>query len=730
MNQIDRRTFLKTASATAALGMLPPSIARALSIPANNATGTINDIEHVVILMQENRGFDHYFGTMKGVRGYGDRFPPLRPDGKPNWFESDGTKDITPFHLDPATVNALRVSSNPHDWMTAQDAWNQGRFGQWAKYKTFKSMGYYHREDIPFQFALAEAFTLCDAYHCAMTTCTDPNRIVFFSGSNYNPDVRAAGKNATDADAEYTNIRCSVGGTLNATTGVGYVYETGADAVAFTAWKTLPEILQDAGITWRIYQNPNDNWNGLLHGGLAFESFRSSRPGDPLFDNGMSNWTIAQLQSHVQDGTLPAVSWILPNKGESEHPGGPSSALEGAVFIESILEALTSNPDVWSKTAFFITYDENDGFFDHTAAPAVPSYNPDGTQAGNSTLDVTGEYFDTAGNPALDGANSSGDVMTLRPWGLGPRVPMFIVSPWSKGGFVNSQEFTHTSMGQFLEKRFGISVPQISPWHRAVVGDLTSAFDFVTPNDPALPALPDTSGYPAIITAQLGMPAVTEPAGPVALFQETGTKFSRALPYELHTSALVDYNTGKVTLLFSNTGTQGAVFHVYDKKHLDRIPRRYTVEAGKTLSDDFWDANATDFGLYDLMIIGPNGFNRGFKGSAASVSGGTKPEMRVCYDVDNEAVYLSARNDGTAPSTLVVTANAYRTDGPWTLNVAPGAEVEQHWALGDSGNWYDFTVTETATGLVRTFAGRIENGKSSVTDPAMAMGLGGNGSST
>ncbi len=487
-------------------------------------------------------------------------------------------------------------------------------------------------------------------------------------------------------------------------------------------------------MSWRIYQDPNKNWGGLLHGGLAFKSFRESAPGNPLYEQGMSSWTIDQLAAHVRDGTLPAVSWILPTPAQSEHPGGPSSATEGAAFINTVLTALTANPEVWSKTVFFITFDENDGFFDHAAPPAVPSYDVNGVLQGKSTVDVTGEYFDTAGNTALDGTSTSGETIRLRPYGLGPRVPMYVVSPWTRGGWINSQVFDHTSMGRFLERRFGINVPAISPWHRSVVGDLTSIFDFSSPNNQVFPTLPDTSAYQQVIADQLSKPKATAPATPASLFQEIGTKYSRALPYELHTSALAEPTIGKLKLLFSNTGAQGAVFHVYDRLHLDRIPRRYTVEPGKTL-DDEWDARATDNGRYDLAVYGPNGFARMFKGELPADATAPAFEVRVCYDVDNNEVYLSVRNDGGKvngvgdgigggkPVALVVTANAYRTDGPWTMLVQAGEEIEQHWSVADSGNWYDFTVTEANTGFERRFAGRVETGKHGVTDPAMAMVL-------
>jgi phospholipase C len=311
----------------------------------------------------------------------------------------------------------------------------------------------------------------------------------------------------------------------------------------------------------------------------------------------------------------------------------------------------------------------------------------------------------------------------IRPWGLSSRVPMYVVSPWSKGGWVNSQVFDHTSMGMFLEKRFGVTVDAISPWHRAVCGDLTSCFDFVSPNDPVFPKLPDMSNFAAINAAQRLLPTApvtTAPATPQPLYQETGSRFARALPYELHTSARVEPR-GLLQLIFANTGTQGAVFHVYDTLHLDRIPRRYTVEAGKQLSD-YWNAGATDSGKYELWVYSSNGFVRCFKGDAlAADTAAFKPEAQVCYEPATGQVYLKVHNTGTAAGTVTVKSNAYRGDGPWSLDVAAGDTGTLHWNLDDSGHWYDFTMTGAST--ERRFSGRVETGKPGVSDPAMALHL-------
>ncbi|HVF15279.1 MAG TPA: phospholipase C, phosphocholine-specific, partial [Steroidobacteraceae bacterium] len=613
-----RREFLKlSAQASAALGaasVLPPAIRNALAIPAAVRTGTIKDVKHVVILMQENRSFDHYFGTLKGVRGFGDRHTVPLPNGRSVWQQSDGAREIPPFHLDTKTTSALRVPGTPHSFADSQAAWNQGSFGAWPKYKTEYSMGYYRREDIPFQFALAESFTICDAYHCSITTGTDPNRIVFFSGSNFDPLVRARGENCTDRDSSPNNLRCWIKGALPTP---GYEYQ----GSAFN-WPTIPDALEQSGVSWRVYQDPNNNWTGAMHGGLAFASFRNAQPESALYRHGMSHWSLEQLARDVQAGTLPQVSWILPPRDWSEHPG-PSSPVQGAEFTSRVLEALTSNPDVWASTVFFQTFDENDGLFDHAPPPAVPSFDRDGKLVGKSTLDLTGHYFHDHENKYLHSEDTVSGA--IRPWGLGPRVPMYVVSPWSKGGWVCSQVFDHTSVGQFLEKRFDMVLPGISPWHRAVCGDLTSAFDFSKAGDASVPQMPDVSGASAVVLAHIQRPKPMPPAAPQELTQERGVRGSRALPYELGVDPKLDPAKRQLSLVMRNSGQVGAVLHVYDRLHLERIPRRYTIEAGKSLTDVIELSDER----YDLWIYGPNGFVRELKGALGGEDSIARPEVLV-----------------------------------------------------------------------------------------------------
>jgi phospholipase C len=675
--------------------------------------------------MQENRSFDHYFGTMKGVRGFGDRFPIPLESGQRAFFQSDGKKIIPPYHADKKKTNAALIAGTPHDFPDMQAAWNQGKYGFWPLFKTPYSMAYYTREEIPYQYALAESFTISDAYHCSVATGTDPNRIVFWSGSNFDPEKRAAGINCTDQDSEPVNIRCWVRGNMP---DPGYSYRANA-----FQWPTIPDVLDKAGISWRIYQDPNNNWTGAMHGCLAFESFRTAKPGSSIYENGMRHWTLKDLAEQVKNKTLPQVSWVLPSQMDSEHPGAPSSPYRGADFTHEVLSAITANPEVWSKTVFFLTFDENDGLFDHIPAPAVPSYNLDNTLAGKSTLDLAGMYFNNdKGTSAFpnpfhaDSPNPADRAKTrtyqdkrdtisgnIRPWGMGPRVPMYIISPWSKGGWVDSQVADHTSVGQFIEKRFGVHISAISPWHRAISSDLTSAFDFKTPNDPAFPKMPDTSKHAALDEASKLLPKAEAPSTPSALYQEKGTRFSRALPYRLNTRFEGLNQENKARLIFENEGTAGAVFHVYDLKHLDRIPRRYTVEARKSLSDE-WNL-AEDGNAYDLEVYGPNGYFHKFSGNIGSA------EPQVSLGFNHKRGSLSARisNRQKSPMNIQLVANTYSHEAPPPFRLDSGKSKTVEWQLADSGNWYDFSV-KTGGAFLYRFAGRVETGRHSISDPAMA----------
>jgi len=314
------------------------------------------------------------------------------------------------------------------------------------------------------------------------------------------------------------------------------------------------------------------------------------------------------------------------------------------------------------------------------------------------------------------------------PYGLGPRVPMTIVSPWSKGGFVCSQVFDHTSVIRFIETRFGVYEPNITAWRRAVCGDLTTAFDFRTP-DSRIPPLPDTSNYKTIADNQCAtQPKPTVPATPGSIDpQESGIRFARALPYELHVNGHADGKQNAFEISFGNTGDQGAHFYVYSTNRTDG-PWRYTVEAGKSLSESF-DLTSTN-GVYAFQVFGPNGFVRKFAGNVGSnaqaeqLAGGhhngkpAEPEVKVQYDVANGNVFLKFSNKGGSFARLTVTDNAYGAR-PRPVIVPPGAHIEEAWVLAASHHWYDLTITSNDDdSFSRRVAGHVENGRPSISDPA------------
>jgi phospholipase C len=690
-----RRNFLKLsaglAGATAANALFPDAIRRALAIEPSTVTGTIQDVQHIVVFMQENRSFDHYLGHLSGVRGYNDRFPVTLPNGQPVWFQprqEDATKTIAPFRYDTTNpgVNAQCIGGLPHTWATTHGAIHGGRADKWAAQKTNMTMGYHTRADIPFHYALADAFTVCDHYFCSIPGNTHPNRMYLMTGM---VDPLGTGGGPLLDNIDYIDNQFDTT-KLN----------------PFT-WTTYPERLETAGISWQIYQQGTDfdNYTGNYGTNMlaCFQNFVSAPVGSSLQVRGMSTRNLTQLKADVQAGNLPQVSWLLPPAAYSEHP--KFTPLYGANYIATILDALTSNPDVWSKTVLFIMYDENDGFFDHMVPPQAPTL----PNTGASTVDITLERH-TLVTAAQQGTYTADNL----PYGLGPRVPMFVVSPWSRGGYVNSQVFDHTSVLQFIEKRFGVTEPNISPWRRVVCGDLTTSFDF-SKSDATFPTLPSTSTYITQADQQCARPtSQTAPAGGAAQAieaQETGTRPTRAIPYELHVNGQLQ--SGGYVITFANTGKQGAHFWVYTND-ASATPRHYTVEAGKQLSDT-WTLDAN--GNYAVNVCGPNGFFRRFMGSA-SADAAAHPEITTCYDVANGNVYVAVTNTGTAALTIGASDSAY-AQPPQTISVPAGKTVEVHWDLSCSAQWYDLTFSIQANpAWARRIAGHVETGQVSTTDPA------------
>jgi phospholipase C len=380
---------------------------------------------------------------------------------------------------------------------------------------------------------------------------------------------------------------------------------------------------------------------------------------------------------------------------------------------------------VWASTVLIVNYDENDGFFDHLIAPTPPTSPADGL----STVDTVNELY-----PGVQGVAS----FAPGPYGLGARVPCFVVSPWSRGGWACSQVFDHTSVIQFIEKRFGVKESHITPWRRAISGDLTAALNFKVA-DRVPPKLPDTDNFVSFVSAGALAPVTQEmiaagaqpaPNIPIAApavqtmpTQEPGRRLARALPYRLRADATADVSARTVSIAFENLGTAGAFFHVRTAQAAENSgqgtgPWGYTVDAAKRVLSDRW--SPTGGTNYDLSVYGPNGFFRRVAGDLTRTSANL--EVRAIPEIAGEVIRLEIENLATARTTVTI-ANQYdRREEHFPL--APGARITVPLLLATSFRWYDLMITaSTDPSFVRHYAGHIENGFDSVSDPHIGSKL-------
>ncbi|MFB9367799.1 phosphocholine-specific phospholipase C [Kitasatospora albolonga] len=687
MSELSRRKFMAL-SATAAAGAavagsatVGGGAAEAAEQYGLDATGTLTDARHIVILMQENRSFDHYFGTLQGVRGFGDRAAIQIPGGFSVFNQPNGTGRQYPWLFSATKAAGGQTPERlaqcngdlAHSWNDQHSAWNTGKMDNWVAAKSsVRALGYLNRKDIPFHFALADNWTVGDAYFCSTLSATGPNRTFHWSGQ-IDPDGKAGGPAYNGGD------------------------ESGL------RWQTYAEALETAGVSWKLYQNAADNYgdNALAY----FKQFTDAPAGSPLKVKGMGSVPkvtgktpddiAAAIRADVLNGTLPQVVWVVADEASSEHPYAPPN--DGAHFVHLVMDALNADPAVFNSSIMFLNYDENDGFFDHVPPP-VP----------------------VAGTP--------GEFYNGQPVGLGFRVPMIAISPWSRGGWVSSEVFDHTSVLRFLERWTAALgkpavCPNISAWRRKVTGDLTGMFDFAHPVY-GMPALPDTSFVIGQSTCgPLPNPAPTNNALPL---QEPGTRPARALPYQ--PNANLDHlefganGVMKVWIKMANEGaaaTSATHFAAYANAYRSGGPWQYTVDPAGSTSDFFNCGTNFGNGPYDLSVTGPNRFLRRFKGDATKA--GKTVTVTASYanapDTGKLALWFRLDNAGTSAVTFTVTPNNYRTDGPWTYTVQPGGNTSDYFnAVAHQNGWYDFTVTVSSDSTwSQRFTGHLETGLPSVT---------------
>jgi phospholipase C len=844
-----RRDFIKKASLLAGgaglWSSLPASIQKAISI--NPAPGTtFEDAEHIVFVMQENRSFDHCFGSLQGVRGFNDpRFITL-PDIKPVWLQTNAEgKTYPPFRLDIKDTKATWIGGLPHSWSDQVDARNDGKFDQWLIAKKYgnkehkgfpMAMGYYTREDLPFYYALADAFTVCDQHFCASLTGTTPNRSFFWTGK-----IRAN----KDSIAEVRNSDLYYNKEAN--------------------WKTFPERLEENGIPWKVYQNEisvqteldgeeesllsnfTDNnlewfsqYNVRFH--KAHQDFLKRRTAelpeeieqleeelkksdknksvkiqkklkqkteqlakykaelitwsadnfeklsgfqknihkkafttnvnDPDYhntqpfsyeENGIKRSIqmpkgdiLHQFRQDVNDGKLPTVSWLVAPQYFSDHPSAPWF---GAWYVSEVLDILTKNPEVWKKTIFILNYDENDGYFDHVPPFVAPKPNDINSGKVSNGIDTSEEYVTM--QEELSRSDLEKKDARESPVGLGYRVPLVIASPWTRGGWVNSQVFDITSTLQFLEKfltkKTGkeIKEPNISDWRRLVCGDLTSVFRPYNGEKIKLPAfvkkgpfvekinnakfkkLP--SDYKALTEAEINQITSDPFQSSLLPKQEKGIRDSCALPYELNVDGKISGDKKSFEISFAaakeifGKKSAGAPFSIYapgkyaEGKQINGNPVfenvktwNYAVNAGDELKGE-WPLDNFENGLYHLRVYGPNGFFREFSGSK------NDPEIEVIFDYERKEnsknlsgnVTLTLRNQGNKKQTIEIADTTYKR-GIRKIVLERDAQILQTFDLSKSYNWYDLIIKINGNhSFEKRYAGRVETGVHSKSDPAM-----------
>ncbi len=829
-----RRNFLKyiaMMSGAAGLSELAPeAIQRAYAIEPDHDS-TYLDAEHIVILMQENRSFDHAFGTLQGVRGFNDPRAMRLANGNSVFVQTDAAgNSYAPWRLNIHDTKVTWMGSLPHSRESQVDAWNEGLHDGWLEAKRSGekdyahlplTMGHYTREDLPFYYALADAFTICDQNYCSVMTSTSPNRSYFWTGT-----IRE--QQSPDAKIHIRNGQIDDGGMT---------------------WKTFPERLHEAGISWKSYQNEltrsglsgeQDSWlsnygdnvlecfaaynveaypgflaaakqlhaelviraDGLekkiaatqddatkkdlreqfddmnkhmqavnaaaaLGGDVRYNQLTEDQKAlhhaafvtnsaDPHyhsleslsfeFDGQQKNIqapkgdVLYQFRKDVNEGKLPTISWLTASERFSDHPSSP---WYGAWYISEIMDILTKNPEVWKKTIFIVTYDENDGYFDH--APSYVAADPKRPETGNASegIDTGLEYCYK--QDELRMGVSEQDARTA-PIGMGFRVPMIVASPWSRGGWINSQLFDHTSTLMFLERfiqqKYGKTVHEenISAWRRTVAGDLTSVFRPFDTQDAKLDYLNRDkhvvsiaearyrglpSNFTKLTTAQIDKINHAPHNSASMPQQEKGIRPSCALPYELYADCrLSDDGTHCEVRLTAASHTHGprsagAPFNVYLRNLKENSMRAatYTVKAGDTLTIPYPLSLFTD-SHFTIEIHGPNGFYRRLAGDSipSPVEARAEYESKGGELTGNLLVRL--RNRSASAAKIEIADNAYHTK-PVTKTVDPAQEVTVILPLEKSHGWYDFSITSDGSNSAARFAGRVETGRASKSDPAM-----------
>jgi phospholipase C len=705
---MSRRAFVAaSAAAAAAAGISGGS--SLLDSPAAQAeppaglTYSIHDLKHVVVLMKENRSFDHYYGMLPGARGFADKQQLQFPNGRDVFHQPSAMRPegyLLPFHMDSAKVNAMSGWDLNHGWPSYHMMWDHGAYDQWIPAKTELSMGYYTDDEIPWHYAAAQAWTVADHYHCSIMSATMPNRMYNWSG--YVQQAHA-----------YDNNLPGLGLPDTA-----------------TPWRNSAEFLVDAGVEFKSYDSnyPKANlfWGQGSNMFQSFKIFKSwamsgnpeleartkaagltidrngnvsvPKPQGPPAGSDPMNMSIP-LENFIADcanNTLPPVSWMAQPGAWEEHPGFGD---RGAHFNDRVIEALASNPEVWNSTLLIINYDEADGVFDHVPPPVPEPGEP-------------GEFFDfypANGFPA-------GHI------GPGPRVPTLLISPWTRGGHAYSGVLDHTGWQLFVEywlkETKGVTVrnTNITPWRRKVLDNLFHALDFENP-DFSVPDLPDTKPLLDHYDLDLTLPPVAPPpAGqhqemPVPAVKSGRGVTPKPAPYMQHATITVDRDAGTVTATMTNDGglgESGVSMGVYPDDHKPFRTTPYTVMPG-TPRTHVWDATETG-GRFAMSIYGPDRFIRSFAGTVVPSDQGLAGVPSVTAEMvlgATPTLKITLANDGLQPLQFTLAPHDYEGTEQ-DLFLEGGQSQTMAWPTDEFG-FYDVIVTDSSdTGFRHRYAGRIQ----------------------
>lgn len=451
----------------------------------------------------------------------------------------------------------------------------------------------------------------------------------------------------------------------------------------------------------------------------------------------------------MRNKTLPAVSWLVAPQYFSDHPSAPWF---GAWYVSEVLSILTHNEEIWKKTIFILTYDENDGYFDHVPPFTAPDWRSKATGDVSKTITNLDKEFVTF-NDELKQKGVRPDKAREHAIGLGYRVPFIVASPWSRGGIVNSQVFDHTSVVQFIEnfasRKTGkrLRLENISEWRRAICGDLSSVFHPYNGEKIKDLAFMERDVYVKNINEARfrPLPAMVNPLSKeerellradftytkTFFKQEEGIKPSSALPYELYADGNLDGTKREISFRFEASNNifkakaAGSPFLLYKYAVSDNGASRgeanwsFAVAAGEHLTYTMPLAYS-DSPLYHFMLFGPNGFFRELRGNI------DQPDLHVvCSDGGSAlggrpTLKLLLSNPTTKSAAITIKDHCYGQKDR-ERRIPPLGKDEVVIDFSKSSGWYDFSVLVNGTGsFERRYAGRVETGRPTISDPAMA----------